>query len=429
MSRLPTGGCVKQNMIDLKFVRNNIDLVEKNCISRNVKIDFQKLAELYDSRYELQQKIEAMRAERRKKSAKKPTPEEIAKIKESGRLLKEAEAEFAEKDAQLNALSLQIPNLNHETTPIGKDETEDVVVRHVGTKPEFAFKPKEHFEVASVVPMMDLERGAKASGSRFYYLKDKLAILERAIMQFAIDRTVAKGFQLVLPPIMVKEDAMFATGFFPADKNEIYSVNPDDDKLFLVGTSEVPLIYMHSGEILKAENLPLKYVAITPCFRRESGSYGKDTRGMFRVHQFYKVEMVVFCRPEDSWKLHDELLAHEESILQELGMHYRVLNVCSGDLGFPAAKKYDCEAWFAGQGKYREVTSTSNTTDYQARRAKIRIAMPDGTKCLAHTLNGTVTSDRPLLAIIENNQTENGDVKIPECLVRYTGFDIIKAVR
>ena len=416
-------------MIDLKFVRNNIEAVEKNCISRNVKIDFKAFAELYDSRYELQQKIEAMRAERRKKSASKPTPEEIAKIKEAGKLLKEMEASFAEKDAQLNALSLQIPNLNHETTPIGKDETEDVVVRHVGTKPEFSFKPKEHFEVASVAPMMDLERGAKASGSRFYYLKGELAILERAIMQFALDRTVAKGFQLVLPPIMVKEDAMFATGFFPADKNEIYTVNPDDDKLFLIGTSEVPLIYMHSGEMLKAENLPLKYVAITPCFRRESGSYGKDTRGMFRVHQFYKAEMVVFCRPEDSWKLHDELLAHEESILQELGMHYRVLNVCSGDLGFPAAKKYDCEAWFAGQGKYREVTSTSNTTDYQARRAKIRVAMPDGTKCLAHTLNGTVSSDRPLLAIIENNQTENGDVKIPQCLVKYTGFDMIRRIR
>lgn len=413
-------------MIDLKFVRANIEAVEKNCLSRNVKLDFKKFAELYDSRSELQQKIEGMRSERRKKSASKPTPEEIAKIKEAGKILKEAEASFAEKDAQLNEFALKIPNMNHETTPIGKDESEDVTVRLVGTKPEFQFKPKEHFEVGGVVRMMDLERGAKASGSRFYYLRDKLAVLERAIMQFSIDRTTAKGFQLVLPPIMVKSDAMFATGFFPADKNEIYSVNPDDDKLFLVGTSEVPLIYMHSGEVLKAEQLPFKYVAITPCFRRESGSYGKDTRGMFRVHQFYKVEMVVFCRPEDSWKIHDELLAHEESVLQELGLHYRVLNVCSGDLGFPAAKKYDCEAWFPGQAKYREVTSTSNTTDYQSRRAKIRMVNEKGERCLVHTLNGTVASDRPLLAIIENNQTEGGDVKIPECLVKYTGFDIIK---
>lgn len=413
-------------MIDLKFVRANIEAVEKNCLSRNVKLDFIKFAELYDSRSELQQKIEAMRSERRKKSASRPSPEEIAKIKEAGKVLKEAEAAFAEKDAQLNDFALGIPNMNHDTTPIGKDESEDVTVRLVGTKPEFQFRPKEHFEVGGVVRMMDLERGAKASGSRFYYLRDKLAVLERAIMQFAIDRTAAKGFQLVLPPIMVKSDAMFATGFFPADKNEIYSVNPDDDKLFLVGTSEVPLIYMHSGEVLKAEQLPLKYVAITPCFRRESGSYGKDTRGMFRVHQFYKVEMVVFCRPEDSWKIHDELLAHEESVLQELGLHYRVLNVCSGDLGFPAAKKYDCEAWFPGQEKYREVTSTSNTTDYQARRAKIRMVNEKGERCLVHTLNGTVTSDRPLLAIIENNQTECGDVRIPECLVKYTGFDIIK---
>lgn len=413
-------------MIDLKFVRANIDAVEKNCLSRNVKLDFKKFIQLYDSRYELQQKIEAMRSDRRKKSVSKPTPDEIAKIKEAGKLLKTLETAFAEMEAQVNDFALRIPNMNHETTPIGKDETEDVTVRFCGTKPEFSFKPKEHFQVESVARMMDLERGAKASGSRFYYLKDKLAILERSIIQFAIDRTIAKGFQLVLPPIMVKEDAMFATGFFPADKNEIYSVNPDDDKLFLIGTSEVPLIYIHANEILKAEDLPLKYVAVTPCFRRESGSYGKDTRGMFRVHQFYKVEMVVFCRPEDSWKIHDELLAHEESILQELGMCYRVLNVCSGDLGFPAAKKYDCEAWFPGQGKYREVTSTSNTTDYQARRAKIRMTDEKGLRCLAHTLNGTVASDRPLLAIIESNQTEQGDVIIPECLRKYTGFDIIK---
>lgn len=413
-------------MIDLKFVRANLELVEKNSISRHVTLDFKKFASLYDERNTLLQKIEALRSERKKKSVSKPTPEEIEKIKESGKQLKNFETAFSEIDALINDFALKIPNINHETTPIGKDESEDVTLRIVGKKPDFTFKPKEHFQVEAAAKMMDLERGAKASGSRFYYLKDKLAVLERAIMQFAIDKTTEKGFKLVLPPIMVKQDAMFATGFFPADKNEIYSVNPDDDKLFLIGTSEVPLIYMHADEILKSEELPVKYVAITPCFRRESGSYGKDTRGMFRVHQFYKVEMVVFCKPEDSWKIHEELLAHEESVLQELGLHYRVLNVCSGDLGFPAAKKYDCEAWFPGQEKYREVTSTSNTTDYQSRRAKIRMVNEKGEKCLVHSLNGTVTSDRPLLAIIENNQTECGDIIIPKCLVKYTGFDIIK---
>jgi seryl-tRNA synthetase len=272
---------------------------------------------------------------------------------------------------------------------------------------------------------MDMERGAKVSGSRFYYLRGKLAILERAIMQFALDTMVAKGFELMLPPILVGEQAMYGTGFFPADKNEVYSVNPEDDNLFLIGTSEVPLVFYHSNETLEEADLPKKYVAITPCFRREAGSYGKDTKGLFRVHQFYKVEMVVLTTPENSVQTHDELLGFEEEFLSALGFHYQVVNICSGDLGFPAAKKYDCEGWFPGQGRFRELTSTSNTTDYQARRSVIKYKTKSGERALVHTLNGTVTSDRPLLAVIENYQQADGSVIIPEVLRKYTGFDKI----
>jgi seryl-tRNA synthetase len=412
-------------MLDIAFIRENKELVEKNSLTRNVKVDFDTLLALDKEKVALQQKIDVLRAERNAGSKSKPTPEQIAKMKEVGEKVKDFEAEMKQKESALNELLIKIPNINHESTPIGKDDSGNVVARTVGTKPVFTFSPKEHYDVDSVAKLMDLERGAKVGGSRFYYLKGKLAALERAIMQFAIDTMVAKGFELILPPVLVKESAMFGTGFFPADKNEIYTVNPGEDNLFLIGTSEVPLIYMHADEVFEAKELPKKYVAISPCFRREAGSYGKDTKGLIRVHQFYKVEMVVFCTPEESGALHEQLLGFEEEFIQALGLHYQVLNVCSGDLGFPAAKKYDCEAWFPGQNRFRELTSTSNTTDYQARRSNIKYKTADGKREFAHTLNGTVASDRPMLAVIENNQQADGTVIIPKALRKYTGFDTI----
>lgn len=412
-------------MLDIKFIRENKELVEKNSLTRNVKIDFDVLLKLDQEKVELQQKIDVLRAERNAGSKTKPTPEQIEQMKRVGEEIKQLEAETAVKEAALKDLVIKIPNINHPSTPVGKDDSENQVARFEGQKPEFDFAVKEHFDVASVKDLMDMDRGAKVSGSRFYYLKGKLAILERAIMQFAIDTVLKKGFELILPPVLVKENAMYGTGFFPADKNEVYTVNPGEDNLYLVGTSEVPLIYMHSDEVFERTDLPKKYVAITPCFRREAGSYGKDTKGLFRVHQFYKVEMVVFCTPEKSWELHEELLKIEEEVISALGIHYQVVNVCSGDLGFPAAKKYDCEGWFPGQGKYRELTSTSNTTDYQARRSNIKYKTADGKREYVYTLNGTVASDRPMLAIIENFQQADGSVLVPEVLRKYTGFDRI----
>lgn len=412
-------------MLDIKFIRENKELVEKNSLSRNVKLDFDALIALDEEKNALQQKIDTLRAERNQGSKSKPTPEQIEQMKRVGEEIKVLEKQASDKEAFLRDILIGIPNINHESTPIGKDDSENTVEKTVGKKPEFTFSPKEHFDVEHVAELMDLERGAKTSGSRFYYLKGKLAILERAIMNYAVDTLVAKGFELILPPVLVKEHAMYGTGFFPAEKNEVYTVNPGEDNLYLIGTSEVPLIYLHADEVFERKDLPKKYVAITPCFRREAGSYGKDTKGLFRVHQFYKVEMVVFCTPEKSWELHEELLGIEEEVLSALGIHYQVVNVCSGDLGFPAAKKYDAEGWFPGQGKYRELTSTSNTTDYQARRSNIKYKTVDGKREYAHTLNGTVTSDRPMLAIIENFQQEDGTVLIPEVLQKYTGFDRI----
>lgn len=410
-------------MLDISYIRDHKDEVIQNNATRNVTVDLDKLLELDGKKTALQKQIDSLRAERNQKSKQKPSPEEIALMKKVGEQVSELEKEFKIFDTEFFALLIKIPNLNHPSTPIGKDDSENLPIKFSGKKPDFDYKPKEHFEVESVKQYIDMERGAKVSGSRFYYLKGKLAILERAIMQYAVDFMTARGFELVLPPILVKEAAMYGTGFFPADKNEIYSVNPTEDNLFLIGTSEVPMIFMHSDEVLSESDLSKKYVAVTPCFRRESGSYGKDTKGLFRVHQFFKVEMVVFATPEQSSALHEQLLAYEEEFIQSLGIHYQVVNVCSGDLGYPAAKKYDCEGWFAGQGRYRELTSTSNTTDYQARRSNIKMKTKEGQRLFAHTLNGTVSSDRPLLAIIENNQQKNGSVVVPEVLRKYTGFE------
>lgn len=409
-------------MLDIKFIRENLELVKANNASRNVTIDLAELVSRDDDRVQLLKKIEDLRSERNKRSKTKPSEEEIKLIRKLGDEISDLEDILSGKEKLVAEILTKIPNINHATTPTGKDDTQNKVEKLVGEKPVYDFNPVEHFDVASAKRFIDLERGAKTSGSRFYYLTDKLAILERAIMQYALDFMTKKGFTLVLPPVLVKEEAMFGTGFFPADKKDIYSVNPDEDNLYLIGTSEVPLVYFHSDETLEESDLPKKYVAISPCFRRESGSYGKDTKGLFRVHQFFKVEMVVLTKPEDSWTTFEQLLAIEEEFITSLGLHYQVLNVCSGDLGYPAAKKYDCEAWFPAQKRYRELTSTSNTTDYQARRSAIKYKAKDGTKGFVHTLNGTVASDRPMLAIIENFQTKDGGVNIPEVLHKYTGF-------
>lgn len=416
-------------MLDLKFIRENLKLVQKNNQSRRAKVDLDKLIKLDDQRKKLQLEIESLRNERNKMSKTKPTETLIIEIRKLGDKLKGLEEKCRPLEQQINEILYQIPNLNHETTPLGRDETENKVLARVGEKPEFDFKPREHFDVSAVKDLIDAESGAQVSGARFFYLKGHLVTLERAIIEYGLQKAMTKGFEPVLPPILVRERAMFGTGFFPAEKNEVYSVNQGEDDLFLIGTSEVPLIALAADKIFHEKDLPKKYCAVTPCFRREAGSYGKDQQGILRVHQFYKVEMVVFCRPEDSWKIHEEIRQIEEELLQELGIPYQVVNICSGDLGYPAAKKYDLEGWFPGQNKYRELTSASNTTDFQSRRLNIKYRRPAGQgkteNILVHTLNGTMVADRTLLAIIENYQQKDGSVIIPKILQKFTGFEKI----
>lgn len=415
-------------MLDTKFIKENIALVEKNNASRNVKIDLKKLLDLDAQRKTLQTEIEGLRNERKKISKTKPTDVEIIEMRKLGDKLQQMEERLRPLENQISEILYQIPNLNHATVPLGKDEMENKVMEKVGEKSKFSFEPKQHFEVAAAKELIDSETGAKVSGSRFYYLKGKLALLERAIMEYGLQKALARGFELVLPPVLVRERAMFGTGFLPADKNEIYQVNSGEDNLYLIGTSEVPLIALHDNEIFQKKDLPKKYCAVTPCFRREAGSYGKDQSGILRVHQFYKVEMVVFCEQEKSWEIHEEILAIEKEILNDFGLPYQVVNICSGDLGFPAAKKYDLEAWLPGQKKYREMTSTSNTTDFQSRRLNIKYKKSADGKAgqvLVHTLNGTVVTDRALIAIIENYQQKDGHIAIPKVLQKLVGFEKI----
>lgn len=409
-------------MFDLKHLRENQALYEKGFAKKQVKVDLKKLLKLDDAHRAALQEVEAMRAERNEVSKAIPSLKDkekqakIAEMKKLGDKLAAAEDELNKKFVQLKGVADLLPNLPHESVPEGEDEKSNQVVRTVGKKPMFSFKPKDHIELGKALDLIDLEAGAETSGARFYYLKNELVLLEFALINWLLQKFIRKGFTTVTVPMLVREHMMYATGFFPADKNEIYKVNPGEDDLYLVGTSEVPLAGLHMGKAVPEAELPRRYVGFSSCFRREAGSYGKDVKGILRVHQFDKLEMFSFCHPEKSWEEHEFLLNIEEEILQGLGLHYQVVNICGGDLGAPAAKKYDCEVWMPGQNQYRELTSCSNCTDFQARRGAIKYKDDKGTH-FAHTLNGTaMASTRTLIAILENFQTAEGSVKIPEVL-------------
>jgi seryl-tRNA synthetase len=329
----------------------------------------------------------------------KPTPEQLERLQEIKRELKSAESELADAAARRDELLQQVPNPPHESVP-----DEDDAIRHWGEPPQLEH-PKDHLALGR----FDMERAAKVSGTRFGYWVGDTALLALALYRFALDRLVARGFTPVLPPVLVREEAMYGTGFFPSEKHDYYEIPADG--LYLVGTSEVPLAGLHMGEIL--EELPLRYCAFSSCFRREAGAAGRDTHGMFRVHQFEKVEMFVWSPPEESWDEFERLLAIEEELVEELGLPYRVLNIAAGDLSASAAKRYDIEAWFPSQERYREITSCSNTTDYQARRLGTRFRRGKALET-PHTLNGTAATGRWALAILENFQGE-----VPEPLRAY----------
>jgi len=424
-------------MLDLALFRDNPDLVRNDLKKRNSDPSVvNKIVALDEKNRTLLQKTEHARAQKNMASQKiaslKGTEKQtaIAKMKTVGDEEKNAHAKQEKVQEELTALLLTLPNLTHSSTPAGKDESENKIEKKHGTPPSFDFTPKDHVALGTALGLLNIEDATRMSGTRFGYLMGDAALLEFALIQFVIQKLVKKGFTPVIPPVLVREHAMVATGFFPADRNEIYHVNPkkdendkENDDLYLVGTSEVPLTMLHADKILDVEKLPLRYCGFSTCFRREAGSYGKDTQGLIRVHQFDKIEMFSFCHPDKSWDEHEFIRSVEEEIMSELGFAYQVVNICSGDLGYPAAKKYDLEAWIPSQGKYRELTSCSNCTSYQARRAKIRYKdTQTGKNEFLHTLNGTACAmGRTLVAIIENYQQKDGSILIPEVLQPWMG--------
>ena len=372
----------------------------------------------------LRTEVEATRAERgriskgigeAKRAGRDSAPEE-AEARRLGDELALREAELREVEEARDTLLLGIPNLAEDAAPPG-GEDDAVEIRRVGRPPDFGFAPRDHVELATAAGALNLEAAARVSGARFAYLLGPLVRLQYALVSLALDQLEAAGFTPVVPPVLVREEAMYGTGFFPTDRASIYSTADDD--LYLVGTSEVPLAGLHGEEIVAEADLPLRYGGISTCFRREAGAAGKDTRGIFRVHQFDKVEMFSFVLPEDSPAEHIRILGVQEAILQAIEVPYRVIDIAVGDLGASAARKFDCEAWMPGQGAYREVTSCSNCTDYQARRLRSRVRRERGTETL-HTLNGTaVAIGRTIIAVLENHQREDGSVVLPASLVAH----------
>ncbi len=391
-------------MIDLKAARADAERTRARLTRKGAAEAFDRLLAADDRWRALVPRVDGLRS--RTKLKGKPTAEELEALQGVKDELRAAEEELAAAEAERDAALAEVPNPPDDSAPDGFTDEDAVELRRVGEQPALE-APRE----ASEVGRFEIERAVRLSGSRFGYLVGNTALLAMALYRFALDHVGRAGFTPVLPPVLVREEAMIGTGFFPTDRANIYALEADE--LFLTGTSEVSLAGMHMGEILENAELPIRYAGFSTCFRREAGAAGKDTRGMFRVHQFNKVEMFVFTCPEDSVAEHERMVALEEGLLQALGLPYRAVSVAAGDLGAPATKKIDLEAWFPTQGRYREVTSCSNTTDFQARRLGIRWRSPDRGLEAPHTLNGTVVTDRAVLAILECFQGEVPDVLLP----------------
>ena len=418
-------------MLDLRLIRDEPDRVKTELARRGVDAaDVDRVLSLDVARRAAQKQVDDLRAEQKRagKDVARLQGDEknalLARLKgvsdDIARIGQEMEASAEE----LRALLMDLPNLPHPDLPSGGEEA-NVELRTVGEPRTFDAEPRDHLDIGEALGIIDMEAGAQVAGSRFSFLRGEAVQLWFAVKQFAIATLAERGHTPVLPPVLVRREAMTGTGIFPAGEDQIYRLEKDD--LYLVGTSEVPLAAMHMDQFLEPGALPLRYVAHSACFRREAGAAGKDTRGIFRNHQFEKVEMYVFTRPEESWNEHERLIGIEEEIMQALELPYRAMLLATGDIYAASAKTVDLECWFPGQGRYRETTSCSNTTDYQARRLNIRFKTDDG-PVFAHTLNGTVaTSSRTIAAILENHQQPDGSVAVPDALRTYTGFDRIPA--
>ncbi|HVP92598.1 MAG TPA: serine--tRNA ligase [Acidobacteriota bacterium] len=420
-------------MLDIKLIRENPELVRNNLEKRGDPQSLRMLDELVDCDKKWRQyltELNELRHERRLitteiaalKKKKKEADKELSKAKEIDTKITTLEKRVNECEEKVHYYLMRLPNLLHESVPFGKDENDNVPIRTYGKAPKFSFKPKDHIDLALGLDIVDIERAGKIAGARFFYLKNEGVLLDMALMSFALEEMVKKGYKPVEPPFLMRRKPYEGVVALSDFEDVLYKV--EGEELYLIATSEHPVAAMFMDEVLKAEDLPLKFVGISTNFRKEAGAHGKDTRGIFRTHQFNKIEQFIFCKPEDSWKIHEELIRNAEEIVRKLGLAYRVVNVCTGDIGTVAAKKYDVEAWMPAQNAYREIISCSNCTDYQARRLNTRYREKEGEapKGFVHTLNSTaIATGRTMVAILENYQQEGGSVAIPEVLRRYMG--------
>jgi seryl-tRNA synthetase len=411
-------------MLDIRAIRENPEPFRAGLSRRNLGDAVASLLAADERRRSLTTRVEELRAQQNRLSKRigvAQGDEKQTLISEVGAVsaeLKELEPQLADAERALADLLASTPNVPHESAPDGFTDEDAVEIRRRGDPPVFAFEARDHAALGELLGVLDTDRGARTSGSRFVYLLGDIVFVQFALVRHALDVLARRGFTPVIPPVLVRDESMFGTGFLPTDEAQLYVTT--EDELYLVGTSEVPLAAFHMGEIVAEADLPLHYAGYSTCFRREAGTYGKDLGGMFRVHQFDKVEMFSFCTPETSWDEHELLLSIEEEIIVNLEIPYRVVNIAAGDLGGSAAKKYDIEAWLPGQDRYRELTSCSNCTDYQARRLQTRIRREDGTVEPLHTLNGTATAiGRTLIALLENFQQADGSVVMPSKLHPY----------
>ena len=421
-------------MLDYRFIKENLEAVKETIKNRNMTSDADKVVELFDRRTALvtkQQELQQKRNENARAMKQKLDDEKRASLVEAGKKIKEeiseVDGELSRVEESLEEAARQIPNMIHPDVPLGKLDTENLEVKKVGVPRKFDFEPMDHVRLGEELELFDFDRGTKVSGPKFYYLKNEAVFLEQALIQYALNTLRRHGFEIFITPDVAREEVLKGIGFNPrGNESNVYSI--EDEGTCLVATAEITLGGYHSGEILEKGKLPLLYGGLSHCFRREAGAAGQFSKGLYRVHQFDKVEMFVYSTPEKSDELHEKLREIEEEIFSGLGIPFRVVDTCSGDLGAPAYRKWDLEAWMPGRngGEYGEVTSTSNCTDYQARRLNIKYRDDDGKNKYVHTLNGTaIAVGRAMLAILENFQNADGSVSIPEALVPFCGFDKI----
>lgn len=410
-------------MLDIKFIRENAKEVKKNCKNRNARCNVGRLLKLDSERISLIQQIDELRARKNSLNDEIAKAQDKAAIIEKGKIVKEQleklEPEIEKVSKKFSKLLMLVPNMTHPDSPIGKTDEDSKEIKRYGEIQKFDFPPKSHEELMIGLDLADFDRAAKIAGSKFYYLKNEGALLELALVNFAMDKLVARGFIPVVTPDLARDRVLEGIGFNPRGKeSQIYSIEKSD--LSLVGTAEITMGGYHMDEVLKEEDLPKKYAALSHCFRTEAGAYGKHSSGLYRVHQFTKVEMFIYSKPEESEKMHEEIKDIEIEIFSDLGIPFRVVDICTGDLGGPAYRKYDLEAWMTSKNDFGEITSTSNCTDYQSRRLNVKMQRKDGSREYAHLLNGTaIAVSRALIAIIENYQQADGSVVIPEVLRKY----------